>query len=184
MNEATSILREEHNAILKMLDLAEAVAEQLRGNIPVEPEILDGIQEFLREFADKCHHGKEEDLLFPLLESKGMPRMGGPIGVMLHEHDLGRELVRQMAESAKKYAGGTKEAGPKWAAAAADYAQLLREHILKENNILFMMAERMLSEGEQRQLAVKFEEAETEKIGAGTHERLHELMEKLTAKIS
>lgn len=184
MYEATAILRQDHDAILKMLDATEEVAGQLRNGKQVTPDILSGLLEFFQLFADRCHHGREEDLLFPLLESKGMPRMGGPIGVMLQEHELGRDLVRQMKESGQSYAGGDTAAGARWAAAAMGYVPLLREHIFKENNILFMMAERMLSEEEQRTLAAEFEKAELEKMGAGTHERLHKLMDTLLEEIS
>ena len=62
-------------------------------------EVLANLQEFFRLFADQCHHGKEEELLFPLLEQKGIPRTGGPIGVTLHEHEEGRALVRQMGDA-------------------------------------------------------------------------------------
>ena len=181
MHEATRVLRNEHDAILRMLDVAEETAGQLEAGKKVPGEILTGLLEFLRLFADQCHHGKEEDLLFPLMEKKGMPRDGGPIGVMLHEHEQGRALIRAMNEAAAAYNLGEKAAGMNWAKPALAYVALLREHIFKENNILFMMAERMLSPEEQAQLAEEFERVEKEKMGAGTHERLHALMDQLSA---
>ncbi|MBI1738850.1 MAG: hemerythrin domain-containing protein [Acidobacteria bacterium] len=181
MHEATTILRQEHDAILRMLDATEEVARRLRNHERVEPQVLDNLLEFFRQFADRCHHGKEEDLLFPLLEKKGMSRGGGPIGVMLMEHDQGRGLVGQMATAGKEYATGDSPAGLRWAAAATDYAGLLREHIAKENEVLFVMAERMLTPAEQQELALAFDKNEIEKMGAGTHERLHAMMDKLLA---
>lgn len=183
MSTATSILRQEHDAILRMLDAAEEAARLLDLGQRVAPETLAGLLEFFRLFADRCHHGKEEDLLFPLLEKKGLPRDGGPIGVMLAEHDQGRALIRQMAEAADAYGSSATPAGRSWAAAARSYAALLREHINKENNVLFVMAENLLSATEQSELARAFEKAEEEKMGAGTHERLHALMEKLAADL-
>lgn len=183
MRTATEILRNEHDAILRMLDATEEVSQRLRRHDHVEPQILTQLLEFFRLFADRCHHGKEEDLLFPLLEKKGMPRGGGPIGVMLAEHDMGRGFVGQMAETSAAYAAGDNSAGTQWASAALHYAELLREHIAKENQILFVMAERMLSDAEQMELAKAFEEAELEKMGVGTHERLHAMMEKLLAEL-
>jgi hemerythrin-like domain-containing protein len=179
MKTATEILRQEHDAILRMLDATEEIARRLRNHQRVEPQVLDHLLEFFRLFADRCHHGKEEDLLFPLLEKKGMPRGGGPIGVMLMEHDQGRGLVGQMAIAGKEYATGDSAADLRWAVAAADYAGLLREHIAKENEVLFVMAERMLTPAEQQELAQAFEKSESEKMGAGTHERLHAMMDKL-----
>ncbi len=182
MENATEVLRKEHKGILKMLDVTEEVARRLEAGQAVTPQTLVGLVEFFRLFADRCHHGKEEDLLFTLLQEKGMPRAGGPIAVMLAEHDQGRALVRQMAEAAEVYQAGKTEAASRWAAAAQGYCELLRGHIDKENNVLFVMAERMLSPSEQGKLAEDFEKVEVEKMGAGTHERLHALMDKMVAE--
>lgn len=183
MNTATDVLRSEHDVILRMLEATEEVARQFSSGATVVPATLDGLLEFFRLFADRCHHGKEEDLLFPLLHEKGMPREMGPIGVMLSEHAQGRELIAQMARAAAAHSQGATQAGAEWARAARGYAALLREHIAKENNILFVMAEQMLTPDEQDRLAEQFERVETDKMGAGTHERLHSLMDKLLAEI-
>lgn len=183
MTTATQTLRHEHDAILRMLDATEETARQLSASESVEPDILDGLLEFFRLFADQCHHGKEEDLLFPKLVEKGMPRHMGPVGVMLTEHDQGRALVRQMGQAAADYKQNGAGAATRWAEAARAYVELLREHIAKENNILFVMAERMLTPQEQQELSAQFEAVEQEKMGAGTHERLHALMNRLCNEI-
>jgi hemerythrin-like domain-containing protein len=184
MATATEVLRHEHEAILKMLGASEEAARRLGRDEQVEPQTLDSLLEFFQLFADRCHHGKEEDLLFPLLEKKGFRREGGPIGVMLFEHERGRSLIRQMSEAATAYKAGEKSAGEKWAEAAAGYAALPRAHIDKENNALFVMAERALTPEEQADLAEKFEKLEVEKMGAGTHARLHAMMDALLARLS
>jgi hemerythrin-like domain-containing protein len=183
MDTATAVLRKEHEAILKMLAVTEEVARRVEGGEQVEPEILANLLEFFRLFADKCHHGKEEDLLFPQLEKKGMPRTGGPVGVMLAEHDQGRQLIQQMAKATEAYPNQPATAGPAWTQAARGYVDLLRAHIAKEDNVLFVMAERMLTPEEQTALAEGFEKIEVEKMGAGTHERLHAMMAKLIKDI-
>lgn len=183
MMDAVTILRKEHDAILRMLEATEEVARQFERGAQVPPETLTGLLEFFRVFADRCHHGKEEALLFPLLEKKGLPRASGPIGVMLSEHEQGRAFMRQMVEAAESYQEGAAEAGRRWGEAARGYVALLRQHIDKENNVLFVMAEKMLTPGEQSELAAGFAKVEEEKIGRGTHERLHALMEKLAADI-
>ena len=123
--------------------------------------------EFFAEFADRCHHAKEEDLFFPLLKERGIPEQGGPIGVMLHEHDMGRDCVRRMRESAQ----GESLDGDKFAAAAKEFIPLLRQHIFKENNVLFKMAESILSENDDAELDEQFSEVERERRLAGMHER-------------
>jgi hemerythrin-like domain-containing protein len=180
---ATSTLRMEHEAILRMLAAIEETARRIEGGQGVAAETLSGLLEFLRVFADRCHHGKEEDLLFPMLEQKGMPRNGGPVGVMLYEHEQGRAFIRRMVDALNAYSSGTGAAAGQWAEAAHGYVLLLRGHIDKENQILFTMAERLLTDVEQDQLAVEFERLEIEKMGEGTHERLHALMDKLLAEI-
>ena len=177
---ATNLLRNEHDAILKMLEVAEEAARRINSGIAVSPEVMT--TRVFPALADRCHHGKEEDS-FPLLERRGIPREGGPVGVMLHEHDLGRGLIRTMAEASEGVNSGRSESASQWARAAADYAALLRAHIDKENNILFVMAERLLSESEHASLLDTFEKIENERMGAGTHERLHGLMEKLYGDI-
>jgi hemerythrin-like domain-containing protein len=184
MRTATEILRHEHEAILKMITATEEVARRLDRGETVRPEILRNLLEFFRLFADRCHHGKEEDLLFPLLEAKGLPREGGPIGVMLHEHDEGRAFIRQMAEAADAYPSAPQSAGPRWAEPARQYATLLRAHIDKENHVLFRLAEQILSGAEQARLAEDFARVEVEKMGAGTHERLHAMMDELLAEVA
>ena len=183
MTTATGILRHEHEAILKMLDVTDEVNRRMERGTAVEPETLAALVEFFRLFADKCHHGKEEDLLFPAMEAKGMPRHGGPIGVMLIEHEQGRAHVREMAAAAEEAAAGKQGACGRWLLAAQAFSSLLRGHISKENHVLFVMAERMLSDSEQSELAGAFERVEVEKMGAGTHERLHGVMDRLVAGI-
>lgn len=180
----TEILRREHDAILRVLDTAEEIANRVRRGERVRAGVLSEILEFLRLFADRCHHGKEEDVLFPLLESKGIPRDGGPIGVMLSEHDEGRAFIREMAEAAAAYEGAGETAGPRWAEAAENYIALLRAHIQKENTVLFVMAESLLTPDEQARVAEEFEKVENEKMGAGTHKRLHAWMEKLLGEFA
>jgi hemerythrin-like domain-containing protein len=179
MNEATQVLRQEHEVILGVLDATNNIAESLESGSDVSPQILSDIVEFLRLFADRQHHGKEEDLLFPELEKQGMPRDGGPVGMMLMEHQFGRSLIARMAEAGKAYESGSRDAGAQWADAAFDYVSLLRDHIAKENNILFVMAERILIPADQQRLLLSFQGVDKEKIGKAEGERLLALEENI-----
>jgi hemerythrin-like domain-containing protein len=183
MRTATAVLRSEHEAILGMLKAATAAADRLGRGEPIAADTLAGLLEFFQLFADRCHHGKEEDVLFPLLERKGIPRAGGPIGVMLAEHDDGRAHIRDMVAAERDHRAGAADAGRRWAAAARAYAALLEQHIAKENQVLFVMAERVLDADEQQEAAAAFERLEVEKMGPGTHERLHARMETLRREL-
>jgi len=175
----TEQLKEEHEAIKLMLRILERVCEKLESKEEVNPEHLEKIVEFIKVFADRCHHGKEEDLLFPAMEEAGIPKEGGPIGVMLAEHNMGRDYVKRMAEAIDKYRGGNHSVSSEIAENARNYVALLNPHITKEDTILYMMADMHLSGKKQEELLKEFEKVERERIGPGKHEEFHQLLHHL-----
>lgn len=176
----TEDLKNEHKAILRMIDVLRSVSARLEtGSGAVEPDDLAQIVDFIRVFADQCHHAKEEDLLFPAMEEAGIPREGGPIGVMLAEHDIGRDYVKGMAEAAAGCRTGDRQAAHSFAENAKGYGSLLSQHISKEDNILYMMADVHLEPEKERELLEAFEQVEREKVGPGRHEAFHELLDRL-----
>jgi hemerythrin-like domain-containing protein len=156
------MLTQEHEAILRGLTALEKLGWRLESGQPVDREALTWLIGFFRIFADRCHHGKEEQHLFPALERHGVPKEGGPLGVMREEHEEGRALVRAMAE------GDDRQT----AAAIRGYVALLRAHIDKENSVLFPLAEQILPDDEQRALGHAFEAVEQEVAGPDVHARL------------
>ncbi|HEX7594656.1 MAG TPA: hemerythrin domain-containing protein [Anaerolineae bacterium] len=174
--KATQVLRDEHEGILAMLAVVEAAAYRLRDGKNIPPDLMTKAVDFFRNFADKCHHGKEEKQLFPALVEHGIPKEGGPVGVMLEEHDQGRALVRGMKDAADKFAAGDMTAKPALVSNALAYVKLLREHIDKENGVLFPMADGALNDREQGELYDAFERIEAEEMGAGVHERYHAMI--------
>ena len=172
-------LKEEHQGILLMLRILEKVVAKLEAKEKVDVNHLERIVEFFKVFADKCHHGKEEDLLFPAMEKAGVPRERGPIGVMLAEHQQGRGYVRGMAEALDRQKKGDPKALPSYAENARNYIVLLTQHINKEDNVLFPMGEKILSRKTQQDLVEGFEKIEVERIGKGTHEEFHTLLRHL-----
>jgi hemerythrin-like domain-containing protein len=178
----TEILVKEHDAILVMLEILRAVSTRLEKKEHVESEHLPQIVEFIQVFADKCHHGKEESLLFKSMVKAGLPEKGGPVSVMLSEHGMGRDFVRNMDAAASAFAKGDKSAADRFAQNARGYVSLLSQHIQKENNVLFPMADRVIPREEQSQLIDDFERVETEIIGEGAHERFHRLLDRLKSE--
>jgi hemerythrin-like domain-containing protein len=172
----TEELKKEHEAIKLMIRIMGSVSDRLESGKEVDPNHLESILEFIKVFADKCHHAKEEDLVFPAMEKAGIPRESGPIGVMPHEHREGRDFVKGMSEAVEKYKKGGKNAGMDVAKNARSYASLLSQHIDKEDNILYPMADARISGADQNELEKEFEKVETEKIGKGKHEKFHRLL--------
>lgn len=175
----TEILKEEHKEIRRMLKILGKVSEKLKSGERVERDILEKVLEFIKVFADRCHHGKEENLLFPAMEEAGIPREGGPIGVMLYEHEVGRNAVKGMKEGIEEFYKGNENARKKISENAETYIELLDSHIYKEDNILYPMADMHLSEEQQDELFEKFEEVEKNTIGEGKHQAFLELIENL-----
>jgi hemerythrin-like domain-containing protein len=138
---ATSRLREEHQVILRVADAMQALLAEAEGPDGLDFDTIGDCVTFIRLFADACHHGKEEDLLFPELEAAGLPRHQGPIAVMLHEHQQGRALARRMAISLPPAREGDGQALSDLKGAARGYIDLIRGHIMKEDRILFEMAD-------------------------------------------
>jgi len=164
----TEILSDEHRVIERVLDALQRLTA-----VPVNPSLEQWRKalEFFRHFADQCHHFKEEKVLFPALEEHGIPREGGPIGMMLAEHEEGRGHVRSMIDAMERVAQGNGAASTTLMDHARAYVTLLREHIQKEDDILFRMADEVIPEDEQRRILKDFENHEAEEMGAGAHEK-------------
>jgi len=149
MSDPIQVLMDEHRVIEKVLDALELAADR-----EVPAGFYESALDFCSEFADACHHAKEEDRLFPLLEKRGIPREGGPVGVMCDEHVQGRDYIRQMREAA---AAGDHDGLRR---VSLRYVGLLREHIQKEDNVLFAMARDVLGRSDVDKLGAEFVAAE------------------------
>lgn len=156
----TQNLMEDHRKIERMLDVLEAVTKAIEAGETVERDHLTQMLDFLRRFADHYHHGREEKLLFPSMEQAGVPREGGPIGVMLMEHALGRNYIAGMQAALETWQ--EESAVSHFIDQTRGYISLLRGHIYKEDQVLFPMAERMLDAVQKEALTAQFIQAEAE----------------------
>lgn len=166
--KATEVLIDEHRVIERVL----AVVEKLT-RAPVENSLASWKKalDFIRQFADQCHHLKEEKILFPAMEEHGIPREGGPIGVMLMEHEEGRGYVRAMVAAVALCEAKNEAAKETLLGNAKAYLRLLKEHIQKEDEILFKIADDVIPSDEQEILLRTFEEHESKEMGTGVHEK-------------
>lgn len=178
----TEILKTEHRVIEIVISALDKIAAEASEKQQLNSRAATKAVDFIRNFADRCHHGKEEDHLFASLTDAGMPVHGGPVGVMLQEHDMGREFVRQMDDAIGEAGKGNRDAINSYVTAAHGYTALLRAHIQKEDQILFPAAERMLSADKADELHRQFEAVEKDHMGEGTHERYLEMAKDLAAE--
>src|SRR5579859_5208723 len=126
--QTTETLRAEHDGVLAVLEQLDRAAAAAANGGPIPTDVFTDMQEFFAVFVDRCHHGKEETVLFPALGSVGKPL----VERLEQEHDAGRRLARAYAEAVAAYRPGDRTTGGALATAARNYAAFLRPHIALE----------------------------------------------------
>lgn len=179
MHPAIESLMVEHRLIEHVLGSLLTFAGDIS---PQDRPTVARFSDFIRLFADKCHHGKEEDRLFARMAEHGFPRDTGPIAVMLAEHDQGRAHASVLAEIGAGNGPMTEDELDAVADNAEQFVALLRDHIKKEDNILYPMALRALPAQQLQQLVEQYEAFERDVIGPDEHRRLHTLAHELATQ--
>jgi hemerythrin-like domain-containing protein len=181
---ATQELMNEHRVIERVLNSLEIAAARLENGQPVRPEFFLSATDFIRGFADGCHHRKEEGVLFTRMSEYGMPLDSGPLGVMLAEHALGRQFTQELRSAAQALQSGDPGAGPRAIQSARGYVALLRQHIQKEDQVLFPMADRVIPAGQHAAVYEGFELVEHAETGEGVHEKYLALADALEKEMA
>jgi hemerythrin-like domain-containing protein len=156
----------------------------VEAGVSVRPGFFLDAAEFIRGFADGCHHRKEEHVLFTTMSQHGVLVDGGPIGVMLNEHELGRKFTREMRAGAERWAAGDPVGSDAVVTAARNYVRLLQQHIAKEDQILFPLAGRVIPVARHDDVWEAFEKVEHEETGEGVHEKYLGIAEALEKEAS
>ena len=180
---STVSLRKDHDLIEKVIKAMDSTVQLLVDGKQIPESILLPVIDFSKNFTDVCHHSKEEHSLFPALEQAGMPRNMGPIAMMLMDHERSREIARYMEQSAQEYLNsGNSE---NLINHMKQYVEHITEHLWKENNRLFMMAEARLqyvAEKVDKQLN-EIEISKLKETGK-TRDHYEKLAENLTRDVS
>ena len=180
---STTSLRRDHELIEKVIKAMESTIQLLNNNTQIPESILLPVIDFTKNFTDVCHHSKEEKSLFPALEKAGLPSNMGPIAMMLMDHQRSREIGTQMEESAKDYLSSGNST--KLISDMQLYVEHITEHLWKENNKLFMMAEARLQYVSE-QVDKELNEIEASKLKdlGKSREHYEQLAETLTKDVS
>jgi hemerythrin-like domain-containing protein len=177
--KSTEILMDEHLIIERVLSALQGAAEHVSRGEAMHPVFFVNAAIFIKDFADGYHHRKEEDILFVAMQKAGIPVQGGPIGVMLNEHEQGRVFTRAMMNAAQMWETGDLSARAVVVQNALGYVALLRQHINKENNILFPMADRIIPSDRQEKIVADFEHIDLYENGDDIHKKYLEIAEQL-----
>ncbi len=177
--KATEILMQEHRLIEQVLDCLEEAAGRLEDGEEINPDFFIDAANFVAGFADGSHHRKEEDILFVAMTARDMPEDRGPVAVMRHEHEEGRRFTAGFRSAAEQMKTGDTGASVDVIRNVFDYVTLLREHIFKEDNVLFPMAEQVLAADEMQRVSGEFERILAEDEKSGEFAKYQALVDKL-----
>ena len=180
---STASLRRDHELIEKVIKAMESTIQLLNDGKQIPESILLPVIDFSKNFTDVCHHSKEENSLFPALEQAGMPRNMGPIAIMLMDRERSREIGKEMENSAKNYISSGDST--KLINDMQQYVEHITEHLWKENNKLFMMAEARLQYVSKKidQDLNEIEKTKLKETGK-TREHFEQLAETLSRDVS
>ncbi|HEY8282872.1 MAG TPA: hemerythrin domain-containing protein [Chloroflexota bacterium] len=178
----SAVLRDEHTAIGMVLGYLDQVTDAVALGRPIDPGIFRDMLKFFTLFVGQCHHGKEEQILFPLLRHKSTAT-DSVIARLEKEHGQGVELADAFAAAVAGYAvRGMDAAGPLVAAARA-YTPYLRRHIEYENEQLLAHVDEIGSPGVLAAALSSFDRFEDEVMGAGVHQQLHRMIDTLGPRV-
>jgi DUF438 domain-containing protein len=158
-----------------------AFREELNQNPNISSELAQEFVDYFVRYADGIHNKKEETLLFPLLEKRGVPKNGGPLAVMLQEHDRGRQLLANMGANVRAYAAGDNNALTQLRQSFSEWSELVHQHYWKENDILYPMGRRAFSEADASSILEGIISLETE-LGPDTRAHWYSVANRLTEK--
>jgi hypothetical protein len=172
----SELLMNDHQVTEKVL---AAVDHALAAAGGPPPALVAEMLDYFATYVDRCHNRKEQDHLFPLIERRGIPREGGPLAVMLAEHERSRELVSELVALGRAYADGDRSRLPDLRRVFGEYAALLKDHFWKENDILYPMARRVLTADDDAAVETGIEATEAA-LGADTRARYYAMADRLT----
>lgn len=177
--QAIERLVNEHEVIVEVMGALESYVNTLVESADCTTDDLGAFVEFIRDYADARHHKKEENILFVAMEEHGFSRQAGPLAVMLADHDEGREQTGIMAEVAASDAPWSTADKQKAAGAARAFVSLLRGHILKENNVLYPMAQSQIPADAQQRVSDACVEVDDKGRASGRYDELEALAKRL-----
>lgn len=154
MKTIFAILEEEHQNILKVIKALIQECEKLETGKEIDQDFFKTVIDFIKGYADKFHHAKEEDILFIELSRDEAQMHCNPIEQMLYEHNLGRDFIKGLTKAVEE------KNKNKVIENAKAYGQLLKDHIFKEDNMLYRMADQALGHKAKAAILDKFQKIE------------------------
>ena len=177
----TENLKSEHNDIKELLNIMSKIAVNIKSKDVFYTSDVEDIIDFLKFFIEKSHHGKEE-VFYPALEFAGIPKEAESLSVMMYEHSLAKNYLKDINSCVVNCKIGNSFSGEMLADSLTNYVALIKNHIQKEEEIIFPLADTELSPEKQIEIAEEFERIEEKIIHHGFHEHYNKLLKELQIK--
>jgi hemerythrin-like domain-containing protein len=172
------VLAREHRLIERVLDVLGRISDEARRTRQLDGTAAELAIRFLREFADRTHHLKEERILFPAITAQGH----FPGCQLISEHEEGRERVSRLADAAERTVDGDEEALGLFVRKARSFISFLRDHIAKEDECLADIVNATFSPDGHERLLEQFDELERREVGEGAYERFAAMAQELETR--
>ena len=169
------LLMADHEQTEQVIDALEKVWSK---EAP-DPALVKKAVQYFSEFADACHNQKEEQHLFPRLSAAGVPSQGGPLAVMLMEHERSKQLLEAFSDLGNRVVAGDSAAAGEMVSVFLEYGALLKNHYWKENDILYPMGRRALGPEDDAAIVEGIAQIENA-LGADTRARYQALAREIT----
>jgi hemerythrin-like domain-containing protein len=174
----TEILEDEHRLIIRVVNSLNIFAQTMEDGWEIEEEVFSDLIEFMRIFAEKWHHAKEEEALFPLLIKRGVPATGCPLAQLTLEHKKANNFVSEIVKFMELLRKGDPDARTKVIQGLRDLSSYYVNHIWNEDNMLFPMANRILKDDDQQMLLREFSHID-KKHGKPLHDHLENFAKRI-----
>ena len=181
--DAIQLMMEEHKYILRGLKVFRSMSLAVLREDSVDFEAFETMISFVRNYADKHHHNKEESILFKIMEEKmGEDKVKGPLSGMYIEHDMGRLYMKTLEEALNRVKAGDFDSKVDIIANAICYADLLNRHIEKEDKLIYNFARRSLDQEDMKSVDERCEKVEAEASAKGIQSSYLKKLEELEKK--
>jgi hemerythrin-like domain-containing protein len=162
--DPVSVLKKEHQAIMKVIYQIHEQIEALEENKPIKKDLLQNILSFMRQFVENTHHPKEEDCLFPALESSNAPLAECPLAPFKQDHEQSLTLLNTLEKLLGAPENNEAQIKDKLIDTLTQLKEIYTRHTLKEENFLFPLAEKYLSSNEQKSLSLAFDKIDRKTV--------------------
>ena len=180
--KATEDLMYEHKAIKLILSVMSNISESIKDKKVFYTNDVEKIVDFLSVYVDKCHRNKEEAVFYPALLMTKYPTEEMPVGMLINEHKIGKGYLDEITCCVENCKIGSTFSCERIADCMANYVQLIQDHILKEENDYFPLANKALSVEAQKEISKQFQLINDEFVGLDIHTRYDELLKSMESK--